>query len=141
MTIQSFIFDFHRVPRFFEDWNNNFSIGAMKRDNSSFFQVVYCSIAPDNIEDCLNGGVLDTGAVSVSASVDLSLKYDKEVISVGSDCTWNVGANVIQPIKAVFIRNKSNGYVMGYSIFDNAIEVTNVVKLEKDTILWSIVDG
>ena len=44
-------------------------------------------------------------------------------------------------LKAVFIRNKNTGFVMGYSINNTAFEITNVVKLEKDTILWSITDG
>lgn len=140
-STQSFILDFKRVPRFFEDWNVNFKVAKMKNPSTANFQLVYCSIAPDNIEDCLNGGVLNTSAVSVSASIDLNLKYDNEVISVRNDCIWNVGAGTTTYIKAVFIRDKSNGYVMGYSILDNAVDVTNVVKLEKDTILWSIVDG
>lgn len=142
--VQSYIFDFQRVPSFFEEWNNSFKVEDMKDSSTDasakHFQIVYCDVAPSNINDCLNGSRLNTSSVHVLQTVDVNLKYDNDVISVRYDATWSLGTD-IKPVKAIFIRNKSNGYVMGYSINTVAFEVTNTVKLEKDTILWSIVDG
>ena len=140
MVEQSYIFDFHRSPRFFYEWNNSFKVVDMQSTTANF-QIVYCSQAPTNIEDCLvNNSTLDTNAVTILQSVDVNLVFNDGVISVGADATWNIG-DTVQDLKAVFIRHKNTGFVMGYSINTVAFEVTNKIKLEKDTILWSIVDG
>lgn len=135
---QSYIFDFQRVPRFFKDWNVNFKVDDMQKTDN-LFQIVFCDIAPDNLVDCLNGTVLN-GNVNIVGTCDISLNYDNDVISVRNDATWTIGENIKQ-IKAIFVRVKSTGYVMGYSINTTAFDVTNEVVIEKDTILWSIVNG
>lgn len=135
--VQSYIFDFSRSPRFFEDWNLKFTVNEMK-SSSNLFQIVYCDYAPSDINDCLNGDVLDTSKVHVLTSVDFSLKYDDGIITVREDATWNLSTTV-RNLKAVFIRHKATGFVMGYSINTVGFDVTNIVKLEKGTILWSIV--
>lgn len=138
MEVQSYIFDFKRVPSFFENWNIQFTVNEMQL-NSNKFQIVYCTHAPSNIYDCLNGGVLSSD-VTVGASIDLSLKYEDDTISVRNDCTWNAGTTVYS-LKAIFIRHKGSGYVMGYSINNVSFDVSNTVKLEAGTVLWSFEDG
>lgn len=141
MEEQSYIFDFQRTPLFFDGWNKYFTVDEM-RQNADNFEVVYTNHAPTDINECLNGGVLNTSNVVVNNNyvANLSLNYDNGVITVRNDSTLNIGDNIF-PLKAVFIRNKNTGFVMGYSINNTAFEITNVVKLEKDTILWSITDG
>lgn len=139
MVVRSYIFDFQRTPRFFEEWNIKFKVLEMMT-NSNLFQIVYCDVAPTNIEECLDGGVLKTSAINVLATVDCSLKYNDGVITMRNDAIWNIGNNT-KTVKAVFIRHKESGFVMGYSINNTAFDVTNRVIIDSDTILWSIVDG
>ena len=138
-TTTSYLWDFTTVPYFFTNWNVLFSLNEMNSANN--FEFVFCDYAPTNINDCLNGSVLSSNVHTIT-SVDCSLDWnsDTQIIKVRNDVTWNIGDN-IYPIKAVFLRKKANGYVMGYCIHQNSFEVTNKVKIEKDTILWSIHNG
>lgn len=140
MEVFSYIFDFSTSPTFFERWNYDFKVEEMKQDANNF-EVVYCTHAPENINDCLTGGVLnDNVTIAEDGVCNLNLKYEDRVISVRNDSIFNIGDYII-PLKAVFIRNKSSGFVMGYSINNTSFEVTNEVIIEANTILWSLVDG
>jgi len=139
--IQSYLFDFHRTPNFFQNWNNKFKV--LEMDGTSLnFQLVFSSYGSDNIDECLNGDVIDTSVVTNRYTVDCALKFDAttDIVSIGADVTWSLGSTIV-PLKSVFLQHKATGTVMGYSIHMNAFEVTNQVKLEKDTILWSFEDG
>lgn len=137
--VYSYLFDFHISPLFFENgWNDRFTVNAMKQ-NANNFEVVYCTHAPININECLTGGVLNNN-VTVHSSVPLNLKYEDGVISVRADSTFNIGNNVI-PLKAVFIRDANTKFVLGYDIHNTAFDVTNQILLAKDTIIWSLTNG
>lgn len=134
---QSFLFDFQRSPTFLDNMNVKFHLLEMNSSNN--FQVVFSTYAPTNIQDCLNSDGTLNSDVTIQESLDCSLKWENDIISIRNDVTWNIG-DVYYPLKAVFIRNKSNGYVMGYSINITSFEVTNEVIFEEDTILWSFRD-
>lgn len=136
--VQSYLFDFERTPTFFERWNLDFKLLQMDGSTSNY-QIVFSSYAPSNIGECLNSNGSLSSDVTVIASIDFPLKYDNGVITVGDDVSWTINTN-IYPLKAVFIRDKATGYVMGYSININTFEVTNEVVIEEGTILWSIQD-
>ena len=87
------------------------------------------------------GFFLKSSSVNVASSVDCKLKWDKDsrVISVKGDVQWTIGDNDY-PLKAVFLCNKSDDYVLGYCIHTASFTVTNKVKIEDGTILWSIVN-
>lgn len=139
MSIHSYLFDFTRVPSFFENWNIKFKVLEMNDTNN--FQLVFCDYSSDNISDCLNlDGTINTTNVNIAQTVDCSLKWENEVISIRNNTTWNIGNNK-KLLKAVFLRHKNSGYVLGYSININSFDVTNTVTFEADTILWSIIDG
>lgn len=140
MEVYSYIFDFQRTPLFFERWNIDFLVSEMKQDADNF-EIVYCRYSPNNINDCLTNGKLNSNVVVEDGGVcNLNLKYQDDIISVRKDSTYNIG-RAIRSLKAVFIRNKRTGFVMGYSINNSAFDVTNKILLEKDTILWSMIDG
>ncbi len=134
---QSFLFDFQRSPSFLDNFNVKFHL--LEMNSSSNFQIVFSTYAPTNIQDCLNDDGTLNDDVTIQESVDCSLKWENEIISVRNDVTWNIG-DAYYPLKAVFVRNKSNGYVMGYSINITSFEVTNEVIFEEGTILWSFRD-
>lgn len=140
----SYLFDFQRVPTFFDKWNIDFSVADM--NTSENFEFVFSDYAPDNISDCLSGTALNTTNVHIaqsgSAVVPCSLKWNSEtgIISVRNDTTWTIGDNNIF-LKAVFLRHRYTKYVMGYCIHMNSFDVTNSVIFDENTILWSITDG
>ena len=136
---QSFLFDFTRVDDFMDQWNLSFKLSDMATANN--FQLVFCTDAPNNIRECLtSGGALDVNAVTIPSggAVDCSLKWEDNAISIRSDTTWNITGEV--PLKAVFIRNKANGYVMAYCIHISEFTVTNKIIFDGGTVLWRIYD-
>lgn len=134
----SFPFDFNRVATFFDNWNVKFK--TIDMNTNANFEFVFATHSAENIDICLNGDLLDTSVVEIGGTVDASLKWENEVISVNGDVVWNVG-NQHLPLKAIFLRDKSTQYVMGYSINNTAFNVTNQVIIDDGTILWSISNG
>ena len=134
--VQSYLFDFNRVSTFFDEWNNKFSVSDM--DGSNKFEVVVSSYSPNNINECLNAnGTLNTSVVTGTYSQNLPLTWANDTIKVAFDVTFNFGTSIV-PLKSLFIKHKSIGYVMGYSIFMATFNVTNQLVLDADTVLWSI---
>lgn len=137
---QSFLFDFTRVDNFIEQLNLTFKLSEMNTSNN--FQLVFCSDSPNNIEDCLtSGGALNTSEVTTATNgvIDFSLKWERDAISIRNDVTWNIGANAV-PLKSVFIRHKSSGYVMAYCIHISEFTVTNKIIFDAGTVLWRFID-
>ena len=146
MTEQSFLFDFTRVKSFFEQWNVAFKLTDMNSSNN--FRLVFASDSPNNIDDCLDNGVIDedvvtyatqtVGGVTSDAIIPMSLKYENDTISIRNDTTWNIG-NEPMPLKSVFITT-TDGYVMAYSINISEFTVTNKIVFEGGVTLWRIID-
>ena len=136
--VQSYIYDFQRVPRFFDDFNIKFKVIDMDGASSNF-QIVYCTYAPNNIDDCLASDGKLSSDVTVQQAVDCKLKWEDDTIYLKDNTTWNIGDS-IYPLKAVFIRDKATQYVLGYCINITSFEVTNKIIFDDGTILWSITD-
>ena len=114
--------------------------------SSSKFQLVIAKYGGDNIGEYLdNNGLLDTDTIGSANLIveDCKLKYEADelgdaVISLAEAVTFTIGdANI--PLKAVFLRDKTTGYVMGYSINLVSFSVTNEVVFDDDVIFWDIV--
>lgn len=139
MVEQSFMVDWSRVPDFFTYWNKLYDVSAMNGTVGNF-EIVFSSYAPDNIQDCLAGTLLNEDVV-ITHREDCGLEWDSNgIVSIFTDVIWNVGDEII-PLKAIFLRNKANGVVMGYSINQTSFDITNQVILDADTVLWSIHTG
>ena len=133
---QSYLFDFYRVDTFFEQFNKKFEVADM--DGSNNFEIVVSSYSPNNISECLNSnGTLNTSVVTGTYVQNLPLLWANNTVKVAFDVTFNFGTSIV-PLKSLFIRDKTTGYVMGYSIFMTTFNVTNQLVLDADTILWSI---
>ena len=133
---QSYLFDFNRVDTFFEEFNKKFNLSDM--DGTNNFEIVVSSYSPSNISECLNAnGTLNTSVVTGTTAQNLPLLWTNNTIKVAFDVTFNFGTNIV-PLKSLFIRDKTTGYVMGYSIFMNTFNVTNQMVFDADTDLWSI---
>ena len=141
MAEQSYIFDFSRVPSFFEHFNLDFMVDAMDGSTANF-QLVLVKHGGDNISEYLdNNGELDVDSGELMV-MDCKLSYTSDdygdaTIGLADDVTFTIGDTNI-PLKAVFLRDKTTGYVMGYSINLVPFNVTNKVVFDDDVIFWDI---
>ena len=141
MAEQSFLVDWSRVKNFWRAWNEEFTIQEMNGANN--FQLVFSSYTPNNIDDCLtNNGTLTQDVLATSTVIDCGLTWDDNgIVSISNNVTWNIGHETIIPLKAIFLRKKENGFVLGYSINQTSFDVTNKVIVDKDTVIWSFHSG
>ena len=152
MVEQSYIFDFSRVPSFFEYFNVAFFVdemyqiidGESKGTGSDCYELVWCSYGDgNNISDYLNSdGTLNSSVVTVHDTVDCALDYVRDeygdaTIGLHESVEFDIGDNNI-PLKAIFLRNKSTGYVMGYCINLVSFTVTNKAVFDEDIVFWDI---
>ena len=147
MAEQSYIFDFSRVPSFFEHFNIDFNISDMD-GSSAKFQLVIAEYGGDNIDEYLDAsGCLDTDIISVDTILVKDCKlsctfddYGDATIKLAESVTFGedegIGDRNI-PLKAIFLRDKTTGYVMGYSINLVSFNVTNAVVFDDDVIFWN----
>ena len=154
MTEHSYIFDFRRVPSFFENFNESFSISDMNLSKTASpvlenFQLVLASYCPENIDECLDeDGLLNTDVVIAKDENDNDLivtvgldyladEYGDATIELHDDATLDIG-DINITFKAVFLTTL-DGYVMGYSINPVNFTVTNKVVFDDDVVFWDIV--
>lgn len=141
MAEQSYIFDFNRVPSFFEHFNIDFKVEDM--DGSDKFELVWVSYGDgDNISDYLNSDGILSDSATVYDSVDVGLDYVPDefgdaTIGLHSQVEFTIGDTNV-PLKAIFLRDKTSEYVLGYSINRVPFTVTNKAVFDEDIIFWDI---
>ena len=143
--MQSYIFDFSRVPSFFENFNINFLVSDM--DGTNKFELVLCKHGADNIGDYLdqNGCLNIDDSSSELLIIDCGLDFVRDEfgdakIELHDEAVFDenmIGDQNI-PIKAVFLRDSTTKYVMGYSFNRVPFTVTNKVIFDSDVIFWDI---
>ena len=161
MAEHSYLFDFIRVDSFIERLNIDFLIEDMYKvvgydsetaqyeyedDNiGENFQLVICEYGYDNIGNYLNSdGTLNISDSDTHIHIeDCALDYynrgnGASSIELHGSVTFEIGDDVNIPIKAIFLRDKDTGYVMGYSINNRPFSVTNEVVFDDDVIFWDI---
>lgn len=146
MVEQSFLFDFSRIDSFYENLNVKFNLSDMTGADNKF-EFVLSSYSYDNIEDCIdaNGELNDEVITSDDLIVNSPLVWSNNndgtnTISLGADVEWDIGEDIID-VKALFLRDATTGYVMGFCINIKPITVTNTLTFDEGTILWSVSDG
>lgn len=144
--LQSYIFDFSRVDSFYEHLNIDFNISDMVgSEGNANFEFVLSEHSPNNIEECLdNDGCLNS-SVDDNITEDVPLLWTNNddgtnQISIDDDVEFTFGDTIVQ-MKALFLREKTSGYVLGFCINMNTVSVTNKMVFEEDTILWTVSDG
>lgn len=159
MTEQSLLFDFARSPSFFEQFNvafnvNNSNTGVklyiqtgvdsegepIYSNTGGDFELVVAEYSPDNIEECLNNGVLASCVTNThTATIQLDWvkdEFNDAVIKIHDTASISIGESNIY-IKAIFLRAKSSGYVLGYCINPVVFSVTNEIVFDDDVIFFS----
>ena len=161
--MDSFVLDFRTVDDFFAQFNNSYWIDEMwqvtgvdsetgaytyAETGSNCYDIVLVESGGDNISDYLNSdGSLNTSAIqgtiiSLSCALDWYNKGDDgATVELHSEVSKTFNDGEIYPIKAVFLRCSSNGYVMGYDINTTPVKVTNKIVFEKGLIFFTFVKG
>jgi len=159
MAEQSFLFDFTRVDDFIDNINVGFFFDEMFRvtgvDSSGNytyaddsiednFELILVMFGGNNISEYLDAdGLLKSSVEADSKVEDCALDYynrgdGESTIELHDDVTFSIG-DINVPVKAVLLRSKSTGYVMGYSINNASYSVTNEVIFDgSDVIFWDI---
>lgn len=91
-------------------------------DGTAKCELVFSSDCPNNISDCLNSSGTLNNSVSVDTRADIKLLVNKETVRnkflyISESLTVNISENF--DVKGLFLRNKSNGYVLAYMINPN----------------------
>ena len=140
--MQSYIFDFKKSPTFFKKWNKKFDVENLSSETMNI--VLVDDICDDNIEDCLNSnGELKYSSPNI-VSEDCTLNFVEEdvnrsYIQLDDDVTFEFGTANFS-MKGAFLTT-SEGYVLGYSINQYSLNITNEMIFEKDLIFFDIVEG
>ena len=144
MVESSFIFDFVTAPRFHRNLNLKFKISDMTGTGTNKFQLVFARACPDNIDECIN--VSDNklnSDVTIYKTSDCDLLFDDtddEFIQLASTVTFNLSDEVI-PLKAIFLRDNTTGFVFGYCIQINPFTVTNELIFDEGLLFFTINNG
>lgn len=152
MSEQSLIFDFHCVDDFFEKrLNIGFNLisdmahmedGEIVTPATDKFNIVISSYSSNEVSDCIKSdGTINTSNVDISKNVDCGLSWIDGNIFLTDDAIINLSVDEILPVKSIFLRNKSSGVVLGYSINTSSFDVTNQVQFDKGTVFWSLSNG
>lgn len=156
MSEQSYLFDFARVDSFLENINIGFTFDEMwkvtgesdgeytyEETGSDCFELVVCTSGGNNINDYLDeNGFFDPSTVAStliqSCSLDYYNKgYGEATIELHDEVLFDIGYQNIN-VKAILLRNISTGYVLGYSINQVPVPVTNKIIFDDDVIFWDI---
>lgn len=145
--MQSLVFDFKKSPTFFQRWNKEFDVEDLDGNgviNATFKIVIVNDVCEDNIEDCINnsGQLIFTSPNALSETC--SLKYsreglEREYISLNGDVTFEFEDTNFS-LRGAFLTTNS-GYVLGYSINQQSLNVTNEMIFEDTLIFFDILEG
>jgi len=136
--VESFPIDLIMVDSFVHQHNLKWSVN----DLASGMELVFSSDCPDNITACLT----DTDTLAMNVSVDLqhdiALAANTESVNVNYMYvaqSFEVDIDDNFDVKAIFLRKKSNGYVMGYMINQKAMRFCNKIMFEEGNVLVKLI--
>ena len=140
--VESCILDFDKSPSFMQKWNKEFDVEDIGTD--CFYIVLIDDICEDNISDVLDNENKISYSEEHLLSLPCNLKYeddgDNAYISLDGTVTHTFESDERFNMKGVFVTNQS-GYVMGYSINQYSMNISNQFILDDGLKLWSILEG
>ena len=143
MSEYSLIFDFNRADWFYDDLNINFGKDTFL--DSPQYLIIASQCSP-NIDECFDGTThqLINNSIDILATENIQLEWSEGVdgsraIVVGEDFEYPIVSDTVR-IQGLFFVS-SNNTLIGYCIYDNPTKITNVLKIEEGTILWSVTNG
>ena len=137
---QSYPFDLILVPDFRKKYNLSFSDDDF--DGTNKWQLVISTICPDNIADCLNNNGLLNSSVNNVANADIALQLvdqDETNSYVKIKNNVNITLNDDVDVKGIFLRKKSNNYVLMAMINQTPMRFCEKIMFEKDNVLFQLI--
>ena len=137
---QSYPFDLILVPNAIKKYNVSYSDSDF--DGTNKWQLVISTICPDNIADCLNNSGLLNGSVNNVANADIGLELveqDATNSHVKIKNNINITLNDDIDVKGIFLRKKSNNYVLMGMINQTPMRFCEKIMFEKDNILFQLI--
>lgn len=136
---QSYPFDLIRSPYFFDKFNVSFD--KTDFDGTNKFQIVLSAICPDNIPDCLNTNGTIKNTVNNVANSDIALELIVEDeknrhILIKNDVSITLNEDI--DVKGVFIRKKSNGFVVFAMVNEKPMRFCDKIMFESGNIILQI---
>lgn len=137
MVEESFLIDLTFVDDFDEVRNTKWSSSDF--NGTAKCELVFSSYCPDNIEDCVNSNGTINSSVTIDETADIKLMENKENIRnkylyISESLELNIDDNF--DVKAIFLRIKSNGYVLAYMInIGTPMRFCNKIIFEEDNVL------
>lgn len=130
--------DLYFTPLFIKKYNDKFSDSDF--DGTAKFEIVISDDCNDNISDCLtSAGLLDSSTV-VSDTEDMPLTLVEDNNSSYVMITNNVEMTIDSDVdvKGIFLRKKSNGFVIMAQVNSKAMRFCDGMTFEKDNILFIV---
>lgn len=142
------VFEFTRSPTFHKHMNRDGYFDTLEMDGlTSNYEIVFAN----NCTDGFTGNVDEYGRLNNSVKI---LPYNKGDGDVILWCDWDAYGNatiiineksltvnfedINLTLKALFLRDKSTGYVLAYSILTRPVPVSNQVVFPIDGAIWNL---
>ena len=137
---QSYPFDLILVPNAIKKYNVSYSDSDF--DGTNKWQLVISTICPDNIEDCLNNNGLLNGSVNNVANADIGIELVEQDatnshVKIKNNVTITLNDDI--DVKGIFLRKKSNNYVLMAMINQTPMRFCEKIMFEKDNILFQLI--
>lgn len=129
--------DFITTPLF--DKKHNVSYSDSDFDDTAKWQIVISNDCPDNIPDCLNSNGLLNSNVTVSATADIKLHLEEvddynSYVTIAENLSMSLSEDV--DMKGLFLRKKSNNFVLMAMVNQTPMRFCDGVTFEKDNVLF-----
>ncbi len=127
------------------DKKHNVSYSDSDFDGTAKWEIVFSATCPNNIPDCLNvsTGVLNN-TVAVTARSDIKLKlnetddgvidYYNSSVVIHENLTMSLNADI--DVKGIFLRKKSNGFVLMAMVNNKPMRFVDGVTFEAGNVLF-----
>lgn len=121
------------------DKKHNVSYSDSDFDGTAKWQIVISNDCPDNISDCLDSNGLLNSSVVVSATSDIKLHLEESddynsYVSIAETLSMSLANDV--DMKGLFLRKKSNHFVLMAMVNQTSMRFCDGVTFEADNVLF-----
>lgn len=121
------------------DKKHNISYNDSDFNDTAKWQIVISNNCPDNLADCLNSNGLLNSSVTVSATADIKLHLEEvddynSYVTIADNVTVSLSDDV--DMKGLFLRKKSNNFVLMGMINQTTMRFCDGITFEKDNVLF-----
>ena len=127
------------------DKKHNISYNDSDFDGTAKWELIISNDCPDNVNDCLDSNGLLNNSVALSANVDIKLQlhetdddgtidYYNSYVAIAENTTLSLSDDI--DMKGLFLRKKSNNFVLMAMVNQTPMRFVNGVTFEADNVLF-----